>query len=83
MYGDGRRLEGGDGPMGNRGRGGSHEQAIAPLTMELTLGSETSAFKIQTLGNNPEDFILQCMFVFLRVKVMSTVTRLFFKLKVF
>jgi hypothetical protein len=27
--------------------------------MELTLGSETSAFKTQTPGNNPEDFVLQ------------------------
>jgi hypothetical protein len=26
--------------------------------MELTLGSETSAFKTQTPGNNPEDCIL-------------------------
>jgi hypothetical protein len=28
IYGKGRRLEGGEGPMGNRGRGGSREQAI-------------------------------------------------------
>jgi hypothetical protein len=26
--------------------------------MELTLGSETSAFKTQTPGNNPEDYTL-------------------------
>jgi hypothetical protein len=31
---------------------------IAPLKMELTLGSETSAFKTQMPGNNPEDYLL-------------------------
>jgi hypothetical protein len=35
-----------------------HHSHIAPLKMELTLGSETSAFKTQTPGNNPEDCTL-------------------------
>jgi hypothetical protein len=35
-----------------------HHSHIAPLKMELTLDSETSAFKTQTPGNNPEDCIL-------------------------
>jgi hypothetical protein len=35
-----------------------HHSHIAPLKMELTLGSETSAFETQTPGNNPEDCIL-------------------------
>jgi hypothetical protein len=35
--------------------------------MELTLGSETSAFKTQTPGNNPEDYTLDWCTHFPRV----------------